>query len=79
MSSAGTLCVAFATPLPLGDAGVLCTVQLGTQKSQFFVTDFLWGHIISFRYIKPCKVTPAYEGGLGVCTQRAQGKRRGII
>jgi len=33
----------------LGEAGMLCAVELGAQKSQFFVIDFLGGshHFIS--------------------------------
>lgn len=57
--------MASTNALLLGEAGMLRVVKLGAQKSQFFDVGFLWGHIISSQSIKPCKMLPAFMGGLG--------------
>lgn len=57
--------VASTNALLLGEAGMLRAVKLGAQKSLFFHVDFLQGHIISSQFIKPCKIMPAFMGGLG--------------
>lgn len=52
---------------------MLCAVEVGAQKSQFFVIDFLWGHTSS-QFIKPCKIVPAFMGGLGVAPGEHWGR-----
>lgn len=56
---------------------MLCAVEVGAQKSQFFVIEFLWGHTSS-QFIKPCKIVPAFMGGLGVAPGEHWG-RGGVL